>query len=643
MRRPEAPPLPLAGLHLLVLTSFAVAQPLFDLLGKNGEFFAARGSTRWDTVVFALALTLVLPALLLAIEAIAPRAARGTVHAFFVAGLLGLFVLQALRGAGGPGWLFVALAAAVGLGGALLYIRVAGAKLVLTVLAPAPLLFLGLFLFHSDASRLSFSESEQAHAANVRPSASMILVAFDELPVNSLLNAHGRIDAVRFPHFAELARSSTWFANTSTVAEGTTQAVPAILTGRFPRAGEFPVYTDHRQNLFTLFGGGAALHVLDEETHLCPPKLCPGLSGSFAARMGTLTEDTTVVYLHELLPDDLSRGIPSIANGWDNFLRDASSHNDPGRIAPSFLASLRQQPRPSLWYVHAMLPHSPWTYLPSGRRYAIRAAPGWGGDEVWTDNQAAVDQYWQRHLLQTGYADRVLGELIARLRATGLYDRVLLVVTADHGVSFRAGQKRRPLSERNLQDIAYVPLFVKLPHQRRGRVVRAAARTIDILPTIAKAGGVQIPWRVDGRSLLSHPAPERNVVLIKDRGRRFVVPVAELEARRERALRRQIRLFGSGEPLGRLYGVGPNRGLLGRRVGRPGLVPAHAKLDDLGRSGYLVQVSGRVAATTHDVAVAARGRVVAVVPAVDGRFWALVPRTALRDAEPEIYAIRGSG
>jgi hypothetical protein len=639
----QAQPLTLAGLHLLVLSSFAIAQPLFDLLGKNGEFFAARGSTRWDTVVLALVLALVLPAVLLAVEALVPRAARGAVHAVFVAALVGLFVLQAVRGAGGPGWLLVALAAAAGDGATLLYVRVAGARLVLTVLAPAPLLFLGLFLFHSDASRLSFSETEQAHAAGVRPSGSTILVAFDELPVNSLLNARGRIDAVRFPNFARLSRGSTWFANASTVAEGTTHAVPAILTGRFPRAGEFPVYTDHRQNLFTLLGSGADLHVLDDETHLCPPRLCPGLAGSFGGRMSTLAEDTTVVYLHELLPDDLSRGIPSIANGWDNFLRDSNKHNDPGRIEPAFVASLRPQPRPSLWYVHVMLPHSPWTYLPSGRRYAIRQAPGWGGDEVWTKNQGAVDQHWQRHLLQTGYADRVLAELLARLRVTGLYDRALLIVTADHGVSFRAGQKRRPLSETNLQDIAYVPLFVKVPHQRRGRVVRAAARTIDILPTIAKAMRVRIPWRVDGRSLLESRPPERNVVLIKDQGRRFVVPVAELEARRARALRRQIGLFGSGQPLARLYGIGPARTLLGRAVRGLGLVPAHAELDDLNRSSYLVQVSGTVPEPTHDIAVAAGGTVVAVVPAVDGRFWALVPRSALRDAEPEVYAVRGSG
>jgi hypothetical protein len=250
----------------------------------------------------------------------------------------------------------------------------------------------------------------------------------------------------------------------------------------------------------------------------------------------------------------------------------------------------------------------------------VRQAPGWGPDEVWSDNQAAVDQYWQRHLLQLGYADRVLGRLVARMRATGLYDRALLVVTADHGVSFRAGQKRRPLSPVNLQDIAYVPLFVKRPGEHTGRVVLAPSRNTDILPTIAGAVGVRIPWHVDGHSLLAARPPERNVVLIKDGGRRFAVPVAALETRRETALRRQLALFGSEQPPGSLFGVGPDRGLLGRAFhgGRP-----VTELDPIDRSGSLVQVSGR--ASGRSVAVLANGKVVAVDPIVAGRFWALAP------------------
>jgi hypothetical protein len=44
--RPQAQPWWLAGLHLLVLWSFAVAQPLFDLLGKNGAPARARMPVR---------------------------------------------------------------------------------------------------------------------------------------------------------------------------------------------------------------------------------------------------------------------------------------------------------------------------------------------------------------------------------------------------------------------------------------------------------------------------------------------------------------------------------------------------------------------------------------------------------------------
>ncbi|MDQ2909962.1 MAG: sulfatase, partial [Actinomycetota bacterium] len=208
MRGLEAPPLRIAALHLLVLWAFAVAQPLFDLLGKNGEFFAARGSTRWDVVPFAVVLLLVPPAILTGAEALAPRPARGAVHSALLASLVGLFVLQAIRSAGGPGWLLVLVAAALGVAAALAYARLAGARLILTVLAPVPLLFLGLFLLHSDASRLTFSGTDKALAAGARAKAPALLVAFDELPVNSLLDSHGRIDAVRFPNFAALAAGS---------------------------------------------------------------------------------------------------------------------------------------------------------------------------------------------------------------------------------------------------------------------------------------------------------------------------------------------------------------------------------------------------------------------------------------------------
>ena len=536
----------LAGLHLLVLWSFAVAQPLFDLLGKNGEFFAARGSTRWDAIVFALVLLFVPPAILLGLEYLFGRSLRWAVHAVFVAGLVALFVLQAIRGSGAPGWLLVAVAVAFGAGAAELYLRAGAARLALTVLAPAPLLFLALFLFNSDVSRLSLS-TETAQAAGERAHAPIVLVAFDELPVNSLLDAHGRIDAVRFPNFARLARGSTWFEHTTTVGEGTTHAVPAILTGRFPKAGEFPVYTDHRQNLFTLFGGATQLHVADQETHLCPPSLCPNLEGSLGHRTASLAEDTGVVYLHELLPDDLTGGIPSIANGWGNFLQDASGHNDPGRIDPAFLRSLRPQASPSLWYLHLMLPHSPWTYLPSGERYDVRAAPGWGSDEVWNCEPGR-----RRPVLAAAPA-------AARLRRPGARAAARPAPRHRPLRPRGAGRDRRPRRQLPRGPEASAAVGGEPPGHRLRAAVRedarpAPRRVSPQWPRARPTSSPRSPARAASASRgtwtgtrCSAPRPaEPNVILVKDKGERFTLPAAGLLRLREQALKRQLGLFGSG-------------------------------------------------------------------------------------------------
>ena len=58
-----------------MLWTFAVAQPLFDLLKDNPEFFAARGSSGFDIISFSVLLVVLPPALLLGAGA-ARRARR---------------------------------------------------------------------------------------------------------------------------------------------------------------------------------------------------------------------------------------------------------------------------------------------------------------------------------------------------------------------------------------------------------------------------------------------------------------------------------------------------------------------------------------------------------------------------------------
>src|SRR3954469_19203805 len=87
-------------LNLAVLWTFAVAQPLFDLLGDNPEFFAARGSSGFDIISFSVLLVALPPLLLLGIEllfSLAGRRAFRAVHLVFLAALVTLIAGQALK------------------------------------------------------------------------------------------------------------------------------------------------------------------------------------------------------------------------------------------------------------------------------------------------------------------------------------------------------------------------------------------------------------------------------------------------------------------------------------------------------------------------------------------------------------------
>jgi hypothetical protein len=583
------------------------------------------------------------------------RVAAG-LHLATVAVLVGLVALQALRRAADPASVVALPAAAlVGAGAAFAYARFAPVRSFLTVVTPAPLIFLALFLFASPVGKLVLPSEPEALAAEVSSEIPVVMLVFDELATASLLDERSEIDAARYPNFAELARESTWFRNAATVDAWTVNAVPAVLTGIYPQHGRLPVYSEHPNNLFTLLSGRYRLQVSESLTELCPRNLCPHSSESFGRRMESLVADAGVIYLHRTLPRDLRAGLPAVSGTWGAFL-ESSHEQTQSRLAlfHGFLSSLQTGPRPFLAYAHLMFPHIPWEYLPSGKRYEgdVGEIPGFEGTS-WGDDGFLVDQAHQRYLLQLGFTDRLLGELLARLRSTGLYDHVLLIVLADHGASFRPNDRRRAFTDMNLEDVAFAPLFVKTPGQKAGRTVDDPVQTIDVLPTIADVLDIDVPWRMDGTSLLTPRARER-YVLIGDK-KTFTMDADALIARRATALRQRLALLGSGDDAPGLYGLGPNRDLLGRRVDGLEIVDGAGTRADVQQARELravnlaaeyipARLTGRIsggdAEAPRDLAVAVNGRIVAVARSFvfegEERLSVLFPEAALRSGANDI-------
>ena len=175
---------------------------------------------------------------------------------------------------------------------------------------------------------------------------------------------------------------------------------------------------------------------------------------------------------------------------------------------------------------------------------------------------------------------------MAKLRAEGLYDRSLIVVTADHGISFRPDLNRRVVVPGNVEDIASVPMFVKQAGQRSGRVDDGAAHTIDLLPTVADAVGVRLVGSVDGNPLGEPGARDAGVKVSSYTGNPVEISFADFVRRRDAEVSRRLRLFGSGG-FEDVFASGPVEGLFGRRVGSvPGAGRAGFRVDLDLRSGF---------------------------------------------------------
>ena len=103
---------------------------------------------------------------------------------------------------------------------------------------------------------------------------------------------------------------------------------------------------------------------------------------------------------------------------------------------------------------------------------------------------------------EIAYTDHYLGLIIQKLKELGVYDRTLIVVTADHGVEFfEHGNKGHRISL--FDEVIKVPLIIKLPGQPvKDKKIEAQARLTDIAPTILEIFGLQKPASFQGVSLL---------------------------------------------------------------------------------------------------------------------------------------------
>ena len=569
-----------SGLHLLAVWNFAVAQPLFDLFSRTAEFFVLRQSPPLDIILFVVLLSVGLPALgVLVVWGVrAVHAGLSTcLHLLLLGCLSALLALQGLLAFQGlpyiSGMVLLLGAGGSGLLMSVIYHLLSPVRTFCTLLSAGIALFPTLFLFFSPVSTLLFSSPVDIAQVKINDPPPIVLVIFDEFSSISLMDESRQIDARRYPNFAAFAKDATWFRNASTMSSWTPRAVPAILTGSYPIPNRLPTASGYPHNIFTLLGGTYAVQAHGTITELCPHELCTQLREPWSARLRTLFSDVGIVYLHLLLPEDQKTGLPSLQARWrdfaggpallsqaeepqipaqvwkslqDSILAQLDLRLDRPRIFHSFLHAIRPTHQPTLHYLHILLPHVPYEHLRSGQTYSVDGGHPGITKEVWSSDVWAATQSYQRYLLQVEFVDALLGQLIAHLKSARLYEKSLIVITADHGVSFRPHNNRRSITKTNFADIMAVPLFVKAPFQQQGEILDRNVEIIDILPTIADILDIKLPWSVDGDSAFS---PEPRAGTEKSSSISTQIALDQFNIAVREAVSKQASLFPPDDPV----------------------------------------------------------------------------------------------
>jgi hypothetical protein len=675
-------------LELWVLCGFVVAQPLLDVAGRSPEFFLFRRAGAADILVLAALVVLGPPLALWAGEALVGLAGRGPrrlAHLAVVAGLLTLLAvevakhLSAVRGVA-----LLGLGLAGGLAATVAYARSEALRLWLRYASPAPLVFALLFVTVSPVGRLAVGGGATGPAQAVVPADArvpVVVLFLDEFPLRSLLDSRGRIDRRVYSNFARFADQSTWYRNATGVGPYTPDAVPAMLTGRYPsRPQVAPSYREYPGNLFTWLSGSYEVSASESVTQLCPPRVCDTDPAGGGGQTGwrALARDLAGVWVKIASPrradDNPAAQFSEAAAGEGDQARNTSRQgpefrfdqlraNQPVRFA-RFLEQLRPSDRPTLTFLHLLMPHQPFRYLPSGARY-VSPPINFGYDRKagWTTQPVPVELGLQRHLLQVAYTDRLLGQVLDRLKAQGLYDKALVVVTADHGNSFTPGHIQRLLQPGNAHELLWVPLFIKAPHQRSAKVDDRNWEHVDLLPTIADMLKVKVPWRVDGVSALGPPRTRQTKYFFNKPSQRLEVDGPRNQALMLRGITDRFAHPEDG-PAG-LFKVGPFADLVGRTPESVGVAAASglaARLNDpenlrrghlaLGSLPALISgaLTGPAAGGPVPLAVAVNGTIGAVgLTFTEGdtpqTFAAMVPDALLRPGANRVrlYQVERTG
>ncbi len=322
--------------------------------------------------------------------------------------------------------------------------------------------------------------------------------------------------ANKTPHLDALAADGVRFANTFSQASWTRPSVATILTGLYPASHgamhKADILPDRVDTLAEVLARGG-YHTIGFANNA-------NVSPAFNFQQGF--EAYTYLSPSFFFGADEPAAQLTMYNGLRLvrerfFARYVDVHNyyQPAEVVTAtvkrWLAAEAKQSEPFFLFVHYMDAHDPYFVHPfNGEGYARVSNPN--------PLPALADKYRKLYDGEISYLDEHVGALLDDLKARGLYDRTLVILTGDHGEEFQehgGWWHGTTLYDEQI----HVPLIMKPASAGGGaKVVEELATSLDIAPTVLASAGLQAPEAMQGHALPldGSAAPARQSVFAEE-------------------------------------------------------------------------------------------------------------------------------
>lgn len=299
------------------------------------------------------------------------------------------------------------------------------------------------------------------------------------------------------PCMDRFARENTLYANAYSTAPWTPPSVATIFTGLYPSSHEiYPTEgcLGRRQT------GGLEF-----------PRI-PWQLPTMARLLRDNGYDTAAVTPNHWIGKEMG-----FHHGFDSFVfrknAIAETVNEEAIAALERLASVERR-SPFFLYLHYFDPH--WTYNPP-RPYLAMFDERMPEDGYSEKARRSINGYDA----ELRYMDDYIQKLFVYLQSKDLYDSSMIVLVGDHGEQFEEhGQLGHGYQLFNEE--LRVPLIVKFPGHNPPRRVDTVVSTVDLLPTVLDAAGIQKLAYLPGVSLLDEDALAKRRGVLGEIQREFV-------------------------------------------------------------------------------------------------------------------------